>query len=170
MKKLLITPSQVVEIAFPGNFMHEELISGASIEAVQQRVLAPIFGALYEAMVRGEHEEFVQEYILQPLALRIKMQILPSLAARSGITGLTEQKSSFYSPADDIAVRRVVRQLRRESDALLLRAVEHAEENRELYPEYDPAHNILNRCDITSGAVLCRRGAGPARRRKGGTC
>lgn len=155
MTKLLITPGQVVEIAFPGSVMWPEMISEASIEAVQERMLAPVFGDMYEAMTAGRYDDFVAEYIVRPLALRVKMQIMPSLASQCGPTGITEQKSSLYGAAGDLAVRRVARQLRRESDALLLKAVERVESAPELFPEYDPRRNVLNRCDITSGAVLC---------------
>ncbi len=150
-----------MEIAFPGTLMREEIIPEASIEAVQERMLAPVFGPMYEAMTAGRHGDFVSEYILHPLALRVKMQILPSIAAQCGTTGLTEQKSSGYGAAGDVAVRRVVRQLRRESDALLLKAVRRVESAPKLFPEYDPRRNVLNRCDIASGAVLCsgRKGA-----------
>lgn len=155
MSKLLITPGQVAEIAFPGTFIRQEMISEASIEAVQERMLAPVFGPMYEAMTAGRYDDFVAEYIVQPLALRVKMQILPSLAAQCGTTGLTEQKSAFYGAAGDVAVRRVVRQLRCESDALLLKAVARVESAPDMFPEYDSRRNVLNRCDITSGAVLC---------------
>jgi hypothetical protein len=155
MEGVLITPAQVAELAFRApDFISPESISEATILATQQKFIAPVFGGLYAKLCEGDYSEFVDEYIAAPLALYVKMQMLPSLAVQAGGGGVVEVTSKNLARVGDAKLRYAVRRLRSDAAALIDRAINHIEASPEAFPEYDPCQNILNRTSIDGGIVL----------------
>jgi hypothetical protein len=155
MEGLLITPAQVAELAFRApDFISPESISEATILATQQKFIAPVFGGLYDRLCEGDYPEFVEEYIVAPLALYVKMQMLPSLAVQAGGGGVVEVTSKNLARAGEAKLRSAVRRLRSDASALIDRAVDHIEASPEDFPEYDPRQNVRNRTSIDGGIIL----------------
>ena len=158
--ELLITPAQVAAAAFRApDFISEEAVPEATILAAQQKFILPVLGdALFDALCRGAHPELLTEYIAPPLALYVKMLMLPGLAVQAGGAGIVEANPKNHLRARDAKLYGVVRRLRADALALMRRAVEHIESSAPgTYPGYDPAENILNRCSTDGGVVLEKR-------------
>ncbi len=160
--KLLITPAQVAEAAFRApDFIQPEAVGEATILAAQQKFVRPVLGdALYEAVCRGDYPDLLADMIVPPLALYVKMLMLPSLAVQAGGAGVVEVHSKNLARAGNAKLHSALRRLRGDALALMRRAVRHIEASPAGYPEYDPALNILNRYSTEGGLVLTKDGNG----------
>lgn len=155
MMELVITPEKVSELAFRApDFVPADNIPAATILAAQQKFIRPVFGALYQRMLSGAVAEFVDEYVAPPLALYVKMLMLPSLAVQSGAAGVVEVTGKNLAKVSDERLRAAIKRLRGDASALMRRAIEHVEDNPKLFPDYDPSENILNRVSIDGGIIL----------------
>ncbi len=154
--ELLITPAQVASMAFRApDFISEEAVPEATILAAQHKFIRPVLGsALYDALCRGAYATLKSDYIALPLALYVKMLMLPSLALQTGAAGVVEANSRNLYRAGDAKLRAARRRLRSDALALMRRAVAHIESQTLTYREYDPRENILNRCSIEGGLVI----------------
>ncbi len=152
---LLITPAQVAETAFRAPyFIIPDAVPEATILAAQQKFIRPVLGGLYDRLCAGEYPEFLAEYVLPPLALYVKLLMLPSLSVQAGSAGVVEVNSKNLARAGDTRLRYAVRRLRSDASALMARAVGHLEAHRDDFPEYDPHENVRNRCSIDGLVVL----------------
>jgi hypothetical protein len=156
--KTLITSAQVAAEAFRApDFIQPYAVAEATILAAQRRHIRPVLGEkLYAALCGGGHATFLEEYVRPPLALYVKLSMLPSLAVQVGGAGVVELHSTNLARAGEARTRAAARRLRSEAGALMRRAVEHVEASPALFPEYDPAENILNRCSMAGGVVLTK--------------
>ncbi|MDR0907561.1 MAG: hypothetical protein LBM63_02990 [Rikenellaceae bacterium] len=155
MEGLLITPAQVAELAFRApDFISPDTIGEATILATQQKFIAPVFGGLYQRLCEGAYPDFTEEYVVAPLALYVKMQMLPQLAVQAGGGGVVEVTSKNLARVGDAKLRLAVRRLRSDAAALIDRAIDHIEASPEAFPEYDPRENILNHTSIDGGIIL----------------
>lgn len=151
----LITPAQVVRLAFPSeSCLPPDLVAEADIAAAAQRYLVPVIGLpLYERLMADTDRSFVDHYLAAPLALFTRLMIQPRLDICAGRTGTTAPKYDGTTPATEEARRMQRRSLRTEARALLQRAVARIEAYPETYPEYDPKENILKRCSLDGKLV-----------------
>ena len=153
--KLLITPAQVAETAFRApDFMTADAVPEATILAAQQKFIRPVLGGLYDRLCAGEYPELLSEYILPPLALYVKLLMLPSLSVQSGAAGVVEVNSKNLAKASDTRLRYAVRRLRSDASALMDRAVQHIGTDPDAFPEYDARRNVRNRCSVDGQIVL----------------
>ncbi len=150
-----MSAEEVVELAMGGG---ENFRSGAVTEAVilsaQQKFIRPVLGALYGVLLRGGHEELLEGYLKTPLAYYVKYLLLPSVAAQVGMAGVVCASGDGVAPVDDTALKRLMRRVKSDADALMDAAVEHIESHREEYPEYDPRENIRNRVRIQGDILI----------------
>lgn len=152
---LLITPGEVVSTAFP----HHTGVTPAAIRdevilTAQQKYLRPVVGGLYVPLTEGKYPELLEGYLKAPLAHYVRLSMLPHLAYSIGTAGISAVKNSNLEVCSDKGLRFLCRTTRADALALMKRAVDHIEQNEELYPEYDPRENILNRVNIASQFVL----------------
>ncbi len=155
--ELLITPAQVAATAFRApDFISEEAVPEATILVAQQKFIRPVLGdALFDALCRGTHPELLSGYITPPLALYVKMLMLPRMAVQTGGAGIVEANPKHHARASDVKLHAAIRRLRADALALMRRAVLHIESATPgTYPGYDPTRNILNRCSTDGGVVL----------------
>jgi hypothetical protein len=155
--ELLITPAQVAQMAFRApDFISPESVDEAVILAAQQKYILPVLGeSLFDALARGRYPELLADFVAPPLALYVKMLMLPRLAVQAGGAGVVEVSSKNLTRASGAKLRDAVQRLRGDARALMRRAVRHIESAPSgTYPEYDPALNILNRCSTEGGVVL----------------
>ncbi len=152
---LLITPAEVCSLAFassPG--VRPDAITEPTILSAQEKFIRPVLGPLYESVENGRAAQLLNDYIKPALAYYVKLLILPSIAVSAGSLGLIQQKGGNFTPATAENIAPLRRRTRSEATALIRRAVNHIEASPTLYPEYDPAQNILNRISINSQIVL----------------
>jgi len=153
-----MTPAEVAAAAFRApEFIQPDAVGESAILAAQRRHIRPVVGAaLYAALCRGDYVSLLEEYIRPPLALYVKLAMLPALAVQTGAAGVVELHSANLARAGEAKMRGAARRLRSDADALMRRAAEHIEASRGLYPEYDPEENVLNRCSVAGGVVLTK--------------
>lgn len=179
--ELLITPARVAEMAFRApDRIAADAIPCATILAAQQKFIKPVVGrALYDALCGGAYPSLTEDYLAMPLALYVKMLMLPSLAVQVGAAGVVEVNSKNLARVGDEKLRAAIIRLKDDAGALMRRATDHIEASGEVsgtleasgapgeisgasdpisggtaYPEYDPHENILNRCSVAGGVVL----------------
>lgn len=153
--KTLITEAEVATLAFSGGAnVKPELITPAAIMASQQRFLRPLLGALYTALEQDKYPELLDEWVKPVLAQWVKYSIMPAIAAQVGRLGLVQFGGADFECADDKAVVRLIRRLHADAMALSRAMIIHIETSGNLYPEYDPRENVVNRISITGGIVL----------------
>lgn len=154
----LVTPLQVLKLAFAeGACLPADTVVEADIAAAEQRYVVPVIGLdLYEKILGGAYAEFRDDFLAAPVALFTRLTLQPRLDVRTGQCGTSAPKSDFAQPADEQARRDLVRTIRAEARALLRRASLHLRAHRAQYPEYDPLHDVLNRCSTDGGFVQIR--------------
>lgn len=154
--KTLITPAQVVKLAFAdGEYLPPEIVAEADIAAAEQRWIVPMLGApLHEKLLGGLYPEFVAEYLAATIALFTRVAIQPRLDIRTDRCGTTAPKSSSTQPADARALRLLRQQLLAQARTLLRRAAAYLVSHNGILSEYDSEQDILNRCTICGGLVL----------------
>ncbi len=80
--ELLVTPAQVAQMAFRApDFISPDAVPEATILAAQQKFVRPVLGdGLLDTLCGGAYPEFLADFVQPPLALYVKMLMLPSLA------------------------------------------------------------------------------------------
>lgn len=151
----LISRDEIIEIAFAESRPADELaISEAVIVAAQQKFIRPVLGALFDAMLDGRYPEFLCRYIKMPLAMYVKLLMLPSLSAQAGAMGVVQHRSSGFAQCNTSAQALLAAGLRGNAKALMNSATQYLDANRSLFPEYDSSTNILNRTSLDGHIVL----------------
>ncbi len=153
--KTIISAEEVVRLALGGEEnVPAEAVNEAVIMAAQRKFLRPVLNGLCAALMQGRHEHLADNHIKPALAHYVKYLMLPSLAAQTGGAGVVQPSGTMLAPADEKALRRLLKRVRSDADTLLATAVEHIEAHKELYPEYDPHKNILHHCSIVGGIFI----------------
>ena len=152
---ILITPVQVVQLAFPPDeSLPADAVTDADIAAAARRYLIPVIGnRLYEKLMIRTDRTFVDQYLAPPLALYTRLLIQPRLDIRTGRCGTTAPKPDGTSAASEESRRMLRKSLLTQARALMVRAVEYIELYAESFPEYDPEENILKRCSLDGKLV-----------------
>ena len=155
MGLLLMTPHEVVEIAFRGvEAMDENMIGEAPILTAQYKFIRPVLGKLYEALLEGKYPELLNGYVKAPLAHYVKWLLLPRLSVQCGGIGVVQFKGENFSAAGDGAFAMLRQQVRSDAQALMKRVIERIESALEEFPEYDPEQNVLRRVLLLGDWVL----------------
>ena len=155
MGLLLMTPHEVVEIAFRGvEAVDENVIGEAPILTAQYKFIRPVLGKLYEALLEGKYPELLNGYVKAPLAHYVKWLLLPRLSVQCGGIGVVQFKGENFSAAGDGAFAMLRQQVRSDAQALMKRVIERIESALEEFPEYDPEQNVLRRVLLLGDWVL----------------
>ena len=153
--KTLITPSQVLALAFNGGeYLSQSAISEADIIAATARYLQPVMGQeLLEALQDEEYEQLLVQYVAPALAFAVRNLIQPSLTLRTGDSGVTAPKTGASAVAEKHALIEMMHSIKSRMRELIARLSDHLNSHADSYPEYNPMSNILNRCSIDGGLV-----------------
>lgn len=158
--KMLITPEEVLNIVLgTSSTLRAEDVPEYTILAAQRRYLRPVLGEkFYEQLVAEnpseELQKFANGYLKTPLALYVVAILLPTIASQVGATGVVRLSGEKFDAVDSHTLRRLVRRLRSDADALLDGATSHLNDNAALFPDYDPSLNIRERISLKGGVVL----------------
>ncbi len=130
MKRTIITPQQVVDLAYKmAGYTNEMMISPDEIAVAERRYLIPVVGeALYESLLKGEYLELVEGYVAPALALYVREWVSIPSAPRSA-EGM------------------------RQAREMMRRLSNYLDEMQSSYPEYKSEENALKRCRIDGGFV-----------------
>ena len=150
----IMSAAEVVALAFPATSnIRAAQITEADIVAAQEKFLAPVFGALWDALCEGAHAEFTAEYIKPALAHFVKAQVLPTLGAITPY-GVVEFSSDTTKRADNRQLVRAIRAAADTAQTLRRMALRHIEAHSDEFGEYQPTQNILRHTRIAGGIVL----------------
>ncbi|MCD8185533.1 MAG: hypothetical protein LUD68_03485 [Rikenellaceae bacterium] len=121
MPKLLISPGEVLELAFSStDQIDPAAITDTRIETAQLKFLAPALPSLYPALTEKKYADFCREYIKPALAYFIRYQWFTLSSARIGSSGIFQPRPPDTSPADSSTIARI-RQESRKTAGLFLR-------------------------------------------------
>lgn len=155
MNNLLITPKEVIDLAFSQT---DQLTSGAvketKIIAAQEEYLSPVFNGLYSVMIEGKYSGFVEEYIKPALAYFVRYGMIPDMSIQVGNGGLYHNRQDYSSGSTDKQRDLLRTQALKDGNSLLKKALRYLECNRVLFPEYDPHCNIRKRVKYPGGIIM----------------
>lgn len=155
MQNLLITPNEVVELAFtPYDQIDPAVLTDTRIEAAQLKFLRSPLKKMYAALVAGLYPEFCTEFIKPALAYFVKYHIFRHLSVRIGNDGIIRLHMPDAVPADSPEIDRLRQESRETANILLNKAFHHLRNNATDFPEFDTQENHCRWPRINSGIVL----------------
>lgn len=155
MKNLLILPAEVIQIAFPSSEnIREDLVTDIQIETAQIKYLKPVLGPLYQVLDGATYTDFVASHLKKPLAFFVRALVVEELGSSVSMMGVMQNKNEFSMPVSMREQAMLRKKARSTARFFLQEALRHIEANAELFPEYDPRQNILNRCSLLGGIAL----------------
>ena len=151
--KTLITPAQVVALAFSGEeLVAKDVVTLSDIVEVETRHLRPIMGAeLAERLHAGGYATLLSDYVAPALAAWCRYAIQPLLRERCRVCH-DGGRSAAQNDHDAV----VEGALRRKAITLSHRLSDHLNANAGDYPEYNPKNNPLNYCSIYGDIIQVR--------------
>lgn len=155
MKQSIITPQQVVEIAFSdGGYLSPDVVAQVDIEAAAERWVKPVVGeALLEAVAAGRYEELREEYLKPVLALYTRLLVQPRLNVATSQLGLTVSAGATCKAAEASHRSELMQALKARARTALRALSHYLDDHTELLAEYEPKRNVLNRCSCDGGFV-----------------
>ena len=152
--KLLITPAEVVALAFTSDGrVRPSQIAETEIAVAQEKYFVSVFGALFEAMLEGKYAELAEEWIKPALAEFVKSRVVMTLGVVTASGVVTHNLDTAQSAPSDQRVL-VARQAFDRAKMLRAKAVSMVEANAANYPEYDSRKNILHKICCEGGIIL----------------
>ena len=135
--KILMSPSEVLGYFAPSEQLREELVSEYHILLAQEKFLCPVLGQrVVERLCEGGYEEYVEEYLRQPLISLVRYLVLGEQMVTVGIQGVQQYYGATSKPASVEVVERLRRMLLSQAQTMLRRAVEHLDSYEELRSIY----------------------------------
>ena len=148
----LITPAEVLELAFPSNqYLPEEMILPAKIDTAQYRFLKPAFGNLYPCLAEERYETFLGQFVKPALAYYVRYLIIDDLSALPGTSGVLQTEPDYAEAASEKNMEKVKRQAKEDADVLLRFALDYVEAHTDQFPEYNDA-------EIENKPKVCMKG------------
>lgn len=155
MQNLLITPDEVIELAFsPHDRIDPAIITDTRIETAQLKFVEPVLGKLYPALIDGAYGEFCREFIKPATAYFVKYHIFLHLSVRIGNDGIIRLRPADSTPADASEIARLRRESRETACLLLQKAIGHLIENAEMFPEFAAESGERPRAKINHGGIV----------------
>ena len=155
MEKSIITPSQVVQIAFSdGCYIDPATIAEADIAVATERWITPVVGQpLLDAVAAGSYAELRDDYLLPAIALHTRQLVQPRMNASTGQLGLAVVSSSTQRAADEALRRELQQSVKERARAALKRLSAYLDAHSAEIAEYDEKSNVLKRCCCDGGFV-----------------
>lgn len=153
-----ITAAQVIAKAYVNQNLRTEWITANHIKLALLNYMKPQLSGLYDLCIATTPSATIQtlctNYLLDPLAFYVKYQALPDMFVQMSNVGAM-QMNEQYSTSSSTADRNVLRnQALNDANALMRVAIEHIEDNADLYPEYTRCENVTNRIKNMGGIIF----------------
>ena len=151
----LISPAEVLELAFPSNqYLPEDMILPAKIDTAQYRFLKPAFGNFYACLVNEQYESFLNRFVKPALAFYVRYLIIDDLCASTGTSGVLQTETDYAESASEKNMEKVKRQAKEDADTLLRQALDYLEDHAEQFPEYDVEHEKDRKVCMKGGFIF----------------
>lgn len=152
----LINAQEVVSLAFNTvEAVDCSLIGESTILSAERKFIAPVLGRnFYEAVRRGRYHDFCVGHLWQPLALYVRLLMLPMLSVQTGATGVMQYEGVNFSVADTRQLSALKKALRSEANTLMQMAMEYVQSHRDTFSEYDPALSIQGRVSLSGDIII----------------
>lgn len=133
----LITPQEVVDIAFPANSnMKAENINEHIIHIAEVKYIRPAIGeTLYKGLCN--YEELVTK-VKPALAYFVKCELIPSLSLSLSNGGLAVSNPQYMTAATDKQRTLLYESEMSKANTLLAEVLQYINDNRANYPEFTP--------------------------------
>ncbi|MBQ6612222.1 MAG: hypothetical protein IIX19_00695 [Alistipes sp.] len=144
----IFKPSDIVSYAFSSEeLVHKGVITMCDIVEVGERYLRPILGDnLIEAIATGQYPELKTNYILPAVAAWCRYVVEPLIASRCSLC-------DDLSSADNERLAMIMPHLRNKASALTRRLSRYLDAHGDMFSEYNPKSNPLNRCSIYGSII-----------------
>lgn len=151
----LISPEQVLELAFGHSYdLSPQNITPSDIAAATSRYITPVMGQqLMQCVMEGKYPDLSQQYVAPALACAVRLMVQPSLNIRTADSGLIAPRGETMTPPSTAAAQQLMHSLKIRTRELVGRLSDHLNTSCNLYAEYNPKNNILNRCSIDGGLI-----------------
>lgn len=155
MKYNIITPAEVVELAFSdGGYIAPATIAEEDISTAIERWIKPIVGeAVLEKVEQGGYAELCQEVLKPAIAFCTRQVVQPRLNALTSQLGLAASVGSGVKAADESLRGEYMRAVKVRARTALKSMSDYLEAHAAQIKEYDSKENILNRCSCDGGFV-----------------
>ncbi len=154
MNSPLITPIEVVELAFSGDQrISAQLIRSSHIRYAQEHYLRPVLRGLYNYLSEPRYDTLLSE-IKPALAHFVRALLIDELAVVVTPQGVLLQRTDYAEAASLSESRHARRATMRIAQSLLRVVVEQIEEEPDAYPEYEIVEAKRERCSLTGGILL----------------
>ncbi len=151
----LITPAEVLELAFPSNqFLPEEMILPAKIDTAQYRFLKPAFGNFYASLVEEQYESFLNRFVKPALAYYVRYLVIDDLCASTGTSGVLQVETDYAESASEKNMEKVKRQAKEDADILLKQALDYVAAHADQFPEYDVEQEKSRKVCMKGGFIF----------------
>ena len=155
MQNLLISPEEVIELAFsPHDQIDPAILTDTRIEAAQLKFLAPAFGTLYTALCEGSYADFCREYIKPAAAYFVKYHLFLHLSVRIGNDGIIRLNPPDSTPAGTSEIARLRRESRQAAYLLLGKAYAFLRDHASEFPKLGRGSTRHRRARISGGLVI----------------
>lgn len=148
MNRLLISPNEVIELAYsPSEQVRPEQISASVIKQAQQKYIKPKLNGVFDAIGEGRYYTLLDSYVKPALAHYVKYLLMPSqnsylmMLASGTERGESVSRESFYAMKHEALSR---------ANTLRDMCVSVIEANPDLYPEYAKTNTTV----IIGGVVI----------------
>jgi hypothetical protein len=144
----IFKPSDIVSYAFsPQELVHKGVVTQCDIAEVDERYLRPVLGdSLIEALATGQYPELKTNYVLPAVAAWCRYVVEPLIASRCS---LCDELSSV----DNERLSIVMPHLRNKASTLTRRLSRYLNTHSDMFSEYNPKSNPLNRCSIYGSII-----------------
>jgi len=155
MQNLLISPGEVIELAFSSyDQIDPALITDTRIEAAQLKFLAPAVENLYAPLTEGLHRDFCQEFIKPALAYFVRYHLFLTLAVRIGNQGINQLILTESSPVEAGQLARLRRESRETAQLFLQKAIDFIRQNPLSFPEWDSGNREKKLARVNGGIII----------------
>lgn len=155
MQNLLITPDEVIELAFsPQDQVDPAIITDTRIETAQLKFLAFALKKLYPALTEGLYDRFCREFIKPALANFVKYNLFLNLSVKIGNDGIIRLHPTDSTLPESSEVARLRRESRETAYLLLEKACDYLKRHADEFPEWDPEENKRKRPRINGGIII----------------
>lgn len=153
--ELLISPAEVVEIAFQeSEGLRGDIIKDPVIRMAEIKYIKPVLGSFYDNIREERYREFVNKFIKPPLAFYVRSLVVDNLTVSLGNLGAMQYSADKMKTAPENESAKIKKKARYDADTLLKHAIDYMENHSGEFPSYDRRENIKNRIEIKGGIIL----------------
>jgi len=155
----LITPTQVISLAFEDVNLYTTKIKDAHIYVAQEEYLRPLLGNdFYDDMIAkfgdSPYASLIADYLLIPLAYFVKYVALPELTISVSSLGMNLVQPEGTIATTDKQAGLMRQQAMDVANALMNKAIRYIEDNETTFTEYNQADTVKSESKVLGGIIF----------------